>query len=160
MHRRLYARSNGRHEANHDRVVLHVYTLYPLLKSYTYTCTYNVHVHYDIDLYILSLHTGAVAQCCAHYGQGSGPVQVQNIVCSGSEPTISECSHSGTPGIDHSMDIGVQCQPKTATGTHTFVHVYTCVYMYMYMLCMVVLVSLIVLLRTVFVPTIIHMVDP
>ena len=62
------------------------------------------------------LYTGALAQCCAHYGQGSGPVQVQNVVCLGPESNLRECSHSDTPSGDHGLDVGVQCQPRAAAG--------------------------------------------
>lgn len=47
----------------------------------------------------------------AHYGQGSGPIWVHQVACSGSESTLYECSHRGwgQTGCTHSQDTGVQC---------------------------------------------------
>ena len=47
----------------------------------------------------------------AHYGQGSGPIWVHQVACSGAESTLYECSHRGwgQTGCTHSQDVGVQC---------------------------------------------------
>jgi len=47
----------------------------------------------------------------AYHGQGSGPIWMGDIACSGSESLLSECSHQGW-GINdctHSQDASVQC---------------------------------------------------
>ena len=47
----------------------------------------------------------------ASHGQGSGPIWMDDVACSGSESLLSECSHSGW-GINdctHSKDASVQC---------------------------------------------------
>ena len=60
---------------------------------------------------------GAVALCCGSFGQGSGPVHMNSVVCSGSEPNITSCSYSAT-GSEHQEEVGVQCQPRTTSGIY------------------------------------------
>ncbi|XP_064617048.1 deleted in malignant brain tumors 1 protein-like [Liolophura sinensis] len=58
------------------------------------------------------LHTGNVA---AHgqgfYGVGGGPIWLDDVVCTGREPTIAHCGHRmwGTSNCHHSEDAGVDC---------------------------------------------------
>jgi len=47
----------------------------------------------------------------ASHGQGSGPIWMDDVACSGNESLLSECSHRGW-GINdctHSKDVSVQC---------------------------------------------------
>ena len=53
---------------------------------------------------------GVYPQCCGYYGEGSGPILVSSVSCSGSEEDISSCSHSHFTTYDHQYDVGVQCQ--------------------------------------------------
>ena len=50
----------------------------------------------------------------AHYGQGSGPIFLDNVECSGSEAQIGFCQHLGygTHNCAHSEDVGVVCYCK------------------------------------------------
>ncbi|XP_047657105.1 deleted in malignant brain tumors 1 protein-like [Tachysurus fulvidraco] len=47
----------------------------------------------------------------AHFGQGSGEIWLNNVQCSGSESTITNCTHRGfgVNNCSHSKDAGVTC---------------------------------------------------
>ena len=49
----------------------------------------------------------------AHHGQGSGPIWMDDVACSGSESHIYDCRHRGWGNHDctHSRDASVQCFP-------------------------------------------------
>ena len=48
----------------------------------------------------------------AYYGQGSGPIWIDDVACSGSESHIYDCRHRGWGNNDctHSRDASVQCR--------------------------------------------------
>ncbi|XP_037400456.1 deleted in malignant brain tumors 1 protein-like isoform X2 [Pygocentrus nattereri] len=47
----------------------------------------------------------------AHFGQGSDPILLDNVGCSGNESSLSRCSHDGfyTHSCNHGKDAGVIC---------------------------------------------------
>ncbi len=51
----------------------------------------------------------------AFFGEGSGLILLDEVVCEGSEPELLFCSHDGIGIQDcgHDEDAGVQCQLKT-----------------------------------------------
>lgn len=54
---------------------------------------------------------GATSRCCAGYGQGSGPIWLDNVQCSGTERRLLECTSAtlGSHNCAHSEDAGVTC---------------------------------------------------
>ncbi len=56
--------------------------------------------------------TGASFQCCATYGQGTGPIVLDNVACGGTEASLFACPHNGinVHNCVHGEDVGVVCQ--------------------------------------------------
>lgn len=54
----------------------------------------------------------------ATYGQGSGPVWLDNVKCMGTETSIEECSHNswGSHNCYHWKDVSISCLPFTGQG--------------------------------------------
>ena len=53
---------------------------------------------------------GARAFSLAHFGQGTGPIHLDNVGCTGTEQTLLSCSHStSTSNCGHHEDAGVAC---------------------------------------------------
>ena len=64
------------------------------------------------EKYVFNKSSGLISRCCGYYGEGSGPIQIESVSCSGSEAKITSCSSSSEPMdmYDHQYDVGVQCQ--------------------------------------------------
>ena len=70
--------------------------------------------HFSLSSPSLSLSPlplGAVAVGLAHYGQGDGPIVLDNVACNGLETYITDCHNNGyyVHNCAHAEDAGVQC---------------------------------------------------
>ena len=55
------------------------------------------------------MYTDARAFSRAHFGQGTGPIQIDNVDCRGSESILIQCPHLKIDNCRHSEDAGVKC---------------------------------------------------
>lgn len=62
----------------------------------------------------------AKAWSWAHFGQGSGPILLDAVKCTGNELFLDQCPHGDWEqhNCDHMEDAGVSCSPYTGTHTH------------------------------------------
>nr|XP_055046848.1 scavenger receptor cysteine-rich type 1 protein M130 [Misgurnus anguillicaudatus] len=57
----------------------------------------------------------------AHFGQGSGPIWMDEVHCNGSESTLKNCKSKGVSNCGHHEDAGVICSdriPRLVNGSH------------------------------------------
>lgn len=67
----------------------------------------------------------------AHFGQGSGPIQLDAVQCTGNELSLDECRHSGWEqhNCDHMEDAGVSCNPYTGLILYIDTHIQALIYL-------------------------------
>ena len=73
----------------------------------------------------LGYGSSGLAYSGAYFGQGSGPIWLDNVQCTGSELTLASCVHLGfniTRSCSHSEDAGVRCYGSQ--GNFPFMHMY------------------------------------
>lgn len=52
---------------------------------------------------------GAIATASAIFGQGTGPILLNNVQCIGNETRLADCPSSVVSGCFHNEDAGVRC---------------------------------------------------
>jgi len=60
----------------------------------------------------LGFGSSGTATGSASFGQGSGPIILDSVTCSGNESTLASCGHLGvnvTRSCSHSEDAGIMC---------------------------------------------------
>ncbi|KAJ8283526.1 hypothetical protein COCON_G00023760 [Conger conger] len=67
----------------------------------------------------LGCGTAIFARRNAHFGQGSGPIWLDEVSCSGNESSLSECQHSGigSHNCGHHEDAAVVCSASAPIST-------------------------------------------
>ena len=55
------------------------------------------------------MHAGAVSYMNAFFGQGVGPIQLQNVQCIGNENRLLDCPHATAHNCGQNEDAGVAC---------------------------------------------------
>ena len=48
----------------------------------------------------------------AYFGEGTGAIVMDNVRCTGTELSLTGCSHDTTHDCSHSEDAGVRCNGK------------------------------------------------
>lgn len=64
------------------------------------------------------IHTGSVYLLGAYFGQGTGPIVLDNMLCVGTEPRIYDCASSNgviNPVCNHARDASVRCLPTNSS---------------------------------------------
>ena len=71
---------------------------------------------YSSNTYVVCRQLGfgeyGFAYYSAYFGQGSGPIWLDDVTCTGSESTLVNCSHLGfnvLRSCNHFEDVGVRC---------------------------------------------------
>ena len=60
----------------------------------------------------LGFGSAGLAVYSASFGEGSGPIWLDGVLCTGSEPILAKCDHVGINVVrscNHSSDAGVKC---------------------------------------------------
>ena len=81
------------------------------------TWTHGIRYNYFVITFIIKDYctTGSVTYITAtQFGQGTGPILMSVVQCSGQESNLLDCSYDPLPysTCSHSFDVGVKCEGK------------------------------------------------
>ena len=81
------------------------------------TWTHGIRYNYFVNVFIIIYYciTGSVTYTTAtQFGQGTGPILMSVVQCSGQESNLIDCSYSPFPysTCSHYYDVGVKCEGK------------------------------------------------
>ena len=69
-----------------------------------------------LGLYTIYMIIGSIARIGAYFGQGTIPILLDNVGCSGTESRLTSCTYSShTLDCSHREDAGVACQYQSLT---------------------------------------------
>ena len=72
----------------------------------------------SLIIFFTALFTDATAYLFARYGQGTGPIHMDNVACTGTENALLNCTYdSDSSDCYHFEDAGVLCQGMQTTPT-------------------------------------------
>ena len=60
--------------------------------------------------------TGATARTGGSYGQGTGPIHLDDVACTGTEMRLTDCMFNSMANCQHSEDAGVTCSAQCKLG--------------------------------------------
>ena len=68
------------------------------------------------------ISTGAQSFSSAYFGQGTGPIQIDDVGCGGSESALVQCYHHTFDNCGHYEDAGVRCSAPGMCGIVTMLN--------------------------------------
>ena len=78
----------------------------------TESILHNLYMIYFI-VHIFHVNSVAISFSNAYFGQGTGPIHIDNVGCSGSESVLVQCNHLTIDNCVHAEDAGVRCSPPS-----------------------------------------------
>ena len=54
----------------------------------------------------------AVVQGSAFFGEGTGPIYLDDVECRGNESRLTDCAYTRQHNCAHSEDVGIQCRAE------------------------------------------------
>ena len=63
-------------------------------------------------LFVCLMHTDSTGLLSSSFGQGTGPIFLDNVACVGTENSLEDCTHDpSTTDCTHHEDAAVLCNP-------------------------------------------------
>ena len=85
--------------------------IFHVLCSILYAVHVQIYQGLYFSAYFILLLTGVAVACCGRYGRGTGAINVRNVICSGTEESVTTCLYNDNAVTsNHNNDVGVQCQ--------------------------------------------------